>query len=53
MGHPVKRLIAVAEGANASLLVVGSRGMSYTERAFLGSVSDQIVRQAPACLVGR
>jgi nucleotide-binding universal stress UspA family protein len=53
MGHPVKRLMAVADQADASLLVVGSRGMSYPERAFLGSVSDQIVRQAPACLVGR
>jgi nucleotide-binding universal stress UspA family protein len=51
MGHPVKRLLGVVADADASLVVVGSRGLSYPDRAFLGSVSDQMVRQAPACLV--
>jgi nucleotide-binding universal stress UspA family protein len=53
MGHPAKRLVAVADRQDASLLVVGTRGRSYMERAFLGSVSEEIVRHAPACLVGR
>ena len=53
LGHPVKRLLGVATDTDASLVVVGSRGMSYPDRAFLGSVSDQLVRQAPACIVAR
>lgn len=53
MGHPVKRLMGVADDLGAALVVVGSRGLNYPERAFLGSTSDQIVRQAPACLIGR
>lgn len=53
MGHPLTRLLAVADDVAASLLVVGSRGLSYPDRAVLGSVSDQLVRHAPACLVGR
>lgn len=51
MGHPVKRLLGVAADVDASLVVVGRRGLSYPDRVFLGSVSDQIVRQAPATLV--
>jgi nucleotide-binding universal stress UspA family protein len=53
MGHPVKRLIGMADSLDPELLVVGSRGLGYPERAFLGSVSDQMVRLAPACLIGR
>jgi nucleotide-binding universal stress UspA family protein len=53
LGHPVKRLLGVAGDTDAALVVVGSRGLSNPDRAFLGSVSDQIVRQAPACLVAR
>lgn len=53
LGHPVKRLLGVAGDTDAALVVVGSRGLSYPDRAFLGSVSDQIVRQAAACLVAR
>lgn len=53
MGHPVKRLIGMADSLDPELLVVGSRGLSYPERVFLGSVSDQMVRLAPACLIGR
>jgi nucleotide-binding universal stress UspA family protein len=53
MGHPVKRLMGMADSIDPELLVVGSRGMSSPERAFLGSVSDQLVRLAPACLIGR
>jgi nucleotide-binding universal stress UspA family protein len=53
MGHPVRRLLAVADEVGATLLVVGSRGLSYPDRAFLGSISDQLVRHGPATLVGR
>ena len=53
MGHPLTRLLAIADDVGATLVVVGSRGISYPDRAFLGSVSDQLVRHAPATLVGR
>lgn len=53
LGHPVKRLLAQADHVGAALTVVGSRGLDGLDRAMLGSVSDQVVRFAPATLVGR
>ncbi|HEX6256542.1 MAG TPA: universal stress protein [Euzebyales bacterium] len=53
MGHPVKRLLAEIDNSGAALAVVGSRGIDAVDRAVLGSVSDQMVRHAPATLVGR
>ncbi len=53
MGHPLKRLLSEIDHLGADLAVVGSRGLDALDRASLGSVSDQIVRHAPATLVGR
>jgi nucleotide-binding universal stress UspA family protein len=53
LGHPVKRLLTEVDQAGAALAVVGSRGLDALERSALGSVSDQVVRYAPATLVGR
>lgn len=53
LGHPVKRLLAEVDHSGAALAVVGSRGLDALDRAALGSVSDQVVRHAPAALVGR
>jgi len=53
LGHPVKRLLTEVDQAGAALAVVGSRGLDALDRAALGSVSDQVVRHAPATLVGR
>lgn len=53
MGHPLRRLLAEAEEAGAALVVVGSRGLNPLDRVVLGSVSDQLTRNAPATLVGR
>jgi len=53
LGHPVKRLLNEIDNLNAGLAVVGSRGLDALDRAALGSVSDQVVRNAPATLVGR
>lgn len=53
LGHPVKRLLAHVDHVGAALTVVGSRGLEGLDRAMLGSVSDQVVRFAPATLVGR
>ena len=53
LGHPVKRLLTEVDETGAALAVVGSRGLDALDRAVLGSVSDQVVRYAPATLVGR
>lgn len=53
LGHPVKRLLGEVDDVGAVLAVVGSRGLDALDRAALGSVSDQVVRHAPATLVGR
>jgi nucleotide-binding universal stress UspA family protein len=53
LGAPAARLLAESERVGADLVVVGSRGLDAVERASLGSVSDQVVREAPATLVGR
>ncbi|HSJ46030.1 MAG TPA: universal stress protein [Euzebyales bacterium] len=53
LGHPVKRLLAEVDDVGAALVVVGSRGLDALDRAAVGSVSDQVVRYAPATLVGR
>jgi nucleotide-binding universal stress UspA family protein len=53
LGHPVKRLLAEIDNSGAALAIVGSRGLDAVDRAVLGSVSDQMVRHAPATLVGR
>jgi len=53
LGHPGKRLLSEIDNLNAGLAVVGARGLDALDRVALGSVSDQIVRNAPATLVGR
>ena len=47
------QLLKEADNISADLVVVGARGLGPIRRAFLGSVSDQIVRHAGATLVGR
>ena len=46
VGHPAEQLIHYAEGHNADLLVVGSRGRSRLKRWMLGSVSERVLRYA-------
>jgi nucleotide-binding universal stress UspA family protein len=53
LGHPVKRLLSEIDNLDAELAVAGSRGLDALDRIALGSVSDQLVRNAPATLVGR
>jgi nucleotide-binding universal stress UspA family protein len=53
LGAPASRVLAEAQEMQADLVVVGSRGLGAVERAAMGSVSDQIVREAPATLVVR
>jgi nucleotide-binding universal stress UspA family protein len=53
LGAPAQRLLAEAENMQADIVVVGSRGLGAVERVAIGSVSDQIAREAPATLVAR
>jgi nucleotide-binding universal stress UspA family protein len=48
VGHPADRLVAAAEAANASLIVVGSTG---PRSSMLGSVSAEVSRRAPCPVV--
>lgn len=45
-GHPVDRIVSVAEKEKADLIVMGSRGLGGFQRFFLGSVSDGVLRHA-------
>jgi nucleotide-binding universal stress UspA family protein len=48
VGHPADRLVAAAADANASMIVVGSRG---ARSSLLGSVSADVSRRAPCPVV--
>lgn len=53
VGRPGHQLLEETENIGAELVVVGSRGHGAMSRTLLGSVSDQVVRHAPATFVGR
>ena len=46
-GRPASEIVLEADRFGADLLVVGARGHSVVERIFLGSVSSELVDQAP------
>jgi nucleotide-binding universal stress UspA family protein len=46
-GAPGPALCQLATDVGASALIIGSRGRGGIKRAFLGSVSDYVVRNAP------
>lgn len=45
-GHPSQTIIQQAERSRADLVVVGSRGLTGSERLLLGSVSESVVKYA-------
>ena len=53
IGNPAEAILKEIDNTNADLVVVGSRGTGPLRQALLGSVSDSVVRHAPATLVGR
>jgi nucleotide-binding universal stress UspA family protein len=48
---PAEALIAVAEGQDADLLVVGSVGMSRASRFVLGNVPNKVSHHAPCSIL--
>lgn len=53
VGYPARRILEVCEDGGSDLVVLGARGLGRVARYALGSVSDRVVRQAPASLVVR
>jgi nucleotide-binding universal stress UspA family protein len=53
LGAPSLQLLDEVDDVHADLVVVGSTGLGALQRAVLGSVSDQMVRHAPATFVAR
>ena len=49
--HPAKEILRVAEYVGADLIVIGSKGLTGLERIVLGSVSEQVVREAKCSVV--
>ena len=45
-GEPDKEIIRLSEEIDATLIVMGSRGLGAVRRALMGSVSDSVVRHA-------
>ncbi len=50
-GHPSQTLITHFERTHPDLVVVGSRGLTGTERLQLGSVSEALVKYAPCSVL--
>jgi len=50
-GEPGPALCKLAQEVGAAATVVGSRGRGGVKRAFLGSASDYVVRNAPCSVV--
>ena len=50
-GHPTTQILKQAENLQADLVAVGSRGLGTLRASLLGSVSEHVVRHAPATLV--
>ena len=50
-GDPGPALCQFATETKATAIIVGSRGLGRIKRAFLGSVSDYVVRNAPCAVV--
>jgi nucleotide-binding universal stress UspA family protein len=50
IGSPAGRLMWKAEGWNPDLIIVGSQGRSALGRFFFGSVSQQVLHEAPCAV---
>ena len=46
-GSPAEEIVKAAKNWPADLIVIGSHGRSGMRRAFLGSVAEAVMRQAP------
>jgi len=51
MDHVVDAIVKQVEADHADLLVVGSRSLTKSERLYLGSVSESLLRHAPCSVL--
>lgn len=47
IGRPASEIVKAAREWPADLIVIGSRGRSWVQRAMLGSVAEEVMRHAP------
>lgn len=45
-GHPVAKILQMADQVNADVIVMGSHGKGAIEHAFLGSVTEKVLRKS-------
>ena len=45
-GNPGEAIVKIAEDENATMIVMGTRGLGVIRRTILGSVSDYVVHHA-------
>mgnify|MGYP000034022307 CR=1 FL=1 len=46
LGEPATELLDLAESFNASMLIIGARGVGALQRALMGSVSQAVLNRA-------
>jgi nucleotide-binding universal stress UspA family protein len=51
MGHVIDTIVKQVEADHADLLVIGSRDLTKSERLYLGSVSESLLRHAPCSVL--
>ncbi|MEM4389109.1 MAG: universal stress protein [Candidatus Micrarchaeia archaeon] len=50
-GNIAEEIVSYAKKARCDLIVMGSRGLSATDRFLLGSVSDRVLHHAPCSVL--
>jgi nucleotide-binding universal stress UspA family protein len=50
-GYPQQTIVEEAENWGADLIIMGSHGYGFWQRALLGSVSDSVVHHAPCSVL--
>jgi nucleotide-binding universal stress UspA family protein len=51
LGNPSRVIVEEAENWKADLIIVGSHGYGFWQRALIGSVSDSIIHHAPCSVL--
>ena len=51
MDHVIDSIVKQVEATHADLLVIGSRDLTKSERRYLGSVSESLLRHAPCSVL--
>jgi nucleotide-binding universal stress UspA family protein len=51
MNHVIDTIVKLAAADRSDLLVVGSRGLTKSERLYLGSVSESLLKYAPCSVL--